>query len=72
MVSVWEHIHRLNGHHLILGIEQLEVACLSSRVTAHIHNAFRLGKENDINHIVVHTGTWRGGDDDIRTTMSPA
>ena len=59
MLSVRKHIHGLNVSDLVLNVQKLEVACLSSRVTAHIHNAFRLGKENDITHIVDRVG---GGD----------
>ena len=69
MMRMREHIYRLHGSNLILGIEQLEIAGLCSRVTAYVHNAARLCKEQHIDYIVMHSGTWRVGNDDIRTAM---
>ena len=54
MMGMWEHIHRLDSHYLVLDIQQLEVAGLGSRITAYIHDAFRFGKQNHVHHIVVH------------------
>ena len=36
MMSMREHIYRLNGFHLIFLIEQLQIACLSSRITTYV------------------------------------
>ena len=65
MVGMGEHIHGLYGRHLVLGIEQLEVACLGGGVAADIDDAAGLGEQNHVDDVVVHAGTWRVGDDDI-------
>ena len=59
MMSVREHIYRLDGFHFILLIKQLQIPCLSGRVAAYINNPFRFSKQNDVNHILMHTGTGR-------------
>ena len=69
MVGVREHIYRLNGLYFIFRIEQLQVARLRSRISTDIYDAFGLGKQNDIHYILVHSGTGRVGDDNIRTSM---
>ena len=65
MVCMREHIDRLHGGHLVIHIEQLQVACLGCRVAAYIDNALGGCKENGVDDIVMHAGTWRVGDDDI-------
>ena len=69
MMRMREHVYGLYGGHLVTAIQQLEVSCLRSRITADINDTFRSCEKNHINHIVVHTCPWRIRDDDIRTTM---
>ncbi len=38
MRSVWEHIYRLHCNHLVVAVEQLQVACLGSWVAADIND----------------------------------
>ena len=66
---MWEHVHWLDFHHLVVNIQQLEVTCLCGWVAADIHDAAWCCKEDGVNHILMHAGTWRVGDDDIRTSM---
>ena len=65
MLSVREHVDRLHLHNFISRVEQLEVAGLSGRIAAYIHDAFGGGKQDGVNDILMHAGTWRVGDDDI-------
>ena len=69
MMRMREHIYRLYGHYFIFSIKQLKITCLSSRITTYIYNTLRLGKQNYIYHIVMHTRTRRVGNNYIRTTM---
>ena len=55
MLSVRKHIHGLNVSDLVLNVQKLEVACLSGRITADVHYSCRVGKENGIDNIVMHT-----------------
>ena len=64
-----EHVHRLYGSYLILRIHQLQVACLGSRVAAYVHDALWCCIQDDVYYVWVHAGTWRVGDDDVRTTV---
>ena len=69
MMRMREHIDRL---YLLDGIfhgEQAQVACLCRRVAAHINDTFRLGKEDRVDHVVMHAGTGRVCDDNIRTAV---
>ena len=50
-------------------MEEAEVASLCRRVTADIDDALRLGGEDDVDDVVVHTGSWGVGDDNIRLTV---
>ena len=69
VMRVREHVDRLYGSHLVLAVEQLEVACLCGRVAAHVDDAFRLGSQNHVDYVIVHTSAGRVGDDDIRTSV---
>ena len=64
-----EHIHRLNGHDFISGIEQSNVAGLSGRIAADIHKCGRLSTEYCVHHVLMHTGTRRINDHNVRTSM---
>ena len=64
-----EHVYRL---HLLDGIfhrEQAQIACLCCRITAYINDTFRLGKEDRVDHIVMHTGTRWICDNNIRAAV---
>lgn len=65
MWSVWEHIYWLNFNNLVVYVQQLQVACLSGRITTHIYYSLWLCPEDCINYILVHTGTRRVGDDNV-------
>lgn len=69
MLSVWKHIHRLHCRQSVFCIQQGQIPCLCGRVATNVNNTFRLGKENDIYHILMHTCTRRIGDYNIRTTV---
>lgn len=69
MMRMREHIYRLYGSYLIFGIEQLKVAGLSSRITADVDDTLGLSKQNHIDYIIVHTCTWRIGNNHIRTSV---
>ena len=69
MLSMWEHIHRLNMRNFVLYIKQLEVPCLGSRITTYIYNTFRIGEQYSINYILMHTCAWRVCYYDIGTAM---
>ena len=66
---MWEHIHWLHGCHLVIVVEQLEVARLGGRVAAHIDNALWSGEEDGVDDISVHTGTRWVGDDHVGTSV---
>ena len=69
MMGVWEHIDRLHALHTILRIEQRQVARLCSRIATHIDDAPGQGKQNGLDHIVVHTGAGRVGNNHIGAAM---
>ena len=69
MRSMREHIHRLHSLNAIGYIKSLEVAGLSGRVAAYVDNALGVGTKYSLYHVGVHTGAWRVGNDNIRTTM---
>ena len=56
VVRVGEHIHRLHSRHLVLRIEQGQVAGLCGGVATDIDDAFGGGKEEGLNDVVVHAG----------------
>ena len=69
MRSVREHVDRLHGSHLIFLVHELQVACLGSRVTAHIHYAVGVGAKNGVNHVGVHASAWRVCYDHVGLSM---
>ena len=69
MMRMWEHIYRLYLLNGILHREQAQVACLCRGVTAHVNDTFRFRKKNRVDHIVMHTGTRRVCDNNIRTAV---
>ena len=69
MWGVGEHIYRLYFYNFIVCIKQLQVACLSSRITAYINYSLWLCSENCVDNILMHTCTWRVCDDDIRLSV---
>ena len=66
---MWEHIYRLYFYNLIVCIKQLQVACLSSRITAYIYYSLWLCPEDSVDYILMHTCTWRVGDDNVRLSV---
>ena len=69
MLGMGEHIHGLHTNHTVLSIKKLQITCLGGRVAAYIDNAVGIGKQNRVYHILMHTGTWRVGYDDIGAAM---
>ena len=69
MWSVWEHIYRLYFYNFIICVKQLQVACLSSRITAYIYYSLWLCPENCVDNILMHTGTRWVGDDYVRLSV---
>ena len=64
-----EHVHRLHRHHFVRHIERLEVACLRRRVAAYVDDALRVGAQDSVYHVLVHTGAWWVGDDNVWATV---
>ena len=63
MVSVREHVDWLYGSYFVFYVEELEVACLSGWVAAHVYDATRFGIEDDVDHVFVHAcARWVGDD----------
>ena len=69
MRSMREHIHRLHFLHAICHVESLQVASLCSRVAAYVYDALRMGTQDGLDNVGVHTCTWWVGDDYIRTSV---
>ena len=65
MLCVREHVDWLDAFHLIMLTEELQVSSLRGRIATDIDDSLRVGKENGIDDIAVHSGTWRVGDDDV-------
>ena len=70
MLCVREHVDWLDAFHLIMLTEELQVSSLRGWVAADVDDALRVGKENDIDDIAVHSGTRRVGDDDVGLTVT--
>lgn len=69
MGGVREHINWLDSFHLIGYAQQLQVACLSGRITTYIDNPLWGSAENGVNNIGMHSCTWWVGDNHIRASM---
>ena len=69
MLRVWEHIHRLDLGYTVGAVKHGEVARLGGGIATDIHDTLRLGAEDSGDHILVHTGTRRVGDDNIRAAV---
>ena len=69
MWGVGEHVDRLDGHHAIVYIQIMQVACLGGRIAGDVDNALGSSTEDGLHHIRMHAGTGRVGDDDIRTSV---
>ena len=65
MVCVWKHINGLYLNQFVGLVEHSNVASLSCRVAADVHNALRVSVEYGVDYVGVHTGARRIGDDDI-------
>ena len=70
VVGVWKHIYGLYLCDDIVLVEHHEVACLCGGVAADIHYLLGSSHENGVDHILVHTCSWRVGDDDIGSAVS--
>ena len=69
MVSVWEHVDWLHACYLVLYVEQTQVARLGGGIAAHVHDALGFGKENGVDYVVMHAGSWGVGNDNVGTTI---
>ena len=65
MLRVREHIHRLDAFHFVSHVKQLQVSCLCCRIAADIDDALRVGKEDGVDDVLMHSGTWRVGNDGV-------
>ena len=59
MLCVREHIYRADGTDFVFAVQQAQVACLSGRVAAYVNDALRFGKQQCVDHVLMHTGSWR-------------
>ena len=59
MRSVREHVYRLHDANLVVGIHQLKVACLGSRVATDVDNAPRTCAQDGLHNTGVHACTRR-------------
>ena len=69
MLRVGEHIHGLDLRYTVGAVKHGEVARLGGGIATDIHDTLRLGAEDSGDHILVHTGTRRVGDDNIRAAV---
>ena len=69
MLGVGEHIHGLDLGYTVGAVKHGEVARLGGGITTDIYDTLRLGAEDSGDHILVHAGTRRVGDDNIRTAV---
>ena len=65
MLRVGEHIYWLNALHLVCHVEQLQVASLRGGIATDIDDALRVGKEDGVDDVLVHSGSWRVSNDDV-------
>ncbi|GMT46187.1 MAG: hypothetical protein IEMM0006_2019 [bacterium] len=70
MMSLRKHIHRLHFCYPVFFVEQGNVACLRSRITADINNFFGRCLQNLFDHFGMHAGTWRVGKQHIGDAVS--
>ncbi len=69
MLGVGEHVDGLDATDVVGLVEELKVACLGGRVAAYIYYLTRARGEELTNHLLVHAGTRRIGDDDVGTSV---
>ena len=69
MVRVRKHVHRLHARNPIFWVQKVQIPCLGCWIATHIDDSQGIGKQDGLDHVVVHAGPWRIGDDDFGTTM---
>ena len=69
MVRMGEHVHGLYGGNAVSRAEPLDVPRLGGGIATYIDNAVGGGGENRLDHVGVHPGTGRVGDDDFRPAV---
>ena len=69
MVSVREHIHRLNAHNAVHTAHKRKVACLGCRVATYIDNALGCCVQDNINYRLIDTCTRWIENNHIGTTI---
>lgn len=69
MMCMRKHIDRTDFLDGVFHAQQTQVAGLRSRIAANVNDTFRLGEENSIDHIIMHTGTWWIGNNNIWTSV---
>ena len=69
MMCMWEHIDRTNLLHVVFHAKQAQIAGLCCRVTTYINDTLRFGEKDGVDYIIVHPGTWRISNNNIRTAM---
>ena len=69
MMCMRKHIDRTDFLDGVFHAQQTQIAGLRSRIAANVNDTFRLGEENSVDHIIMHTGTWWIGNNNIRTSV---
>ena len=68
--GVGEHVDGLHSLHTVIGVEQRQVAGLRGGVATDVDDAAGRGVKDDVDHVGVHAGARRVGDDDVGPAMS--
>ena len=69
MMRMWEHIDRLDFPHGVCLVQQIQVTGLRGWITTYINDTFGTREQDCLDYVIMHTGTWRVGDDYIRSSM---
>ena len=65
MLCMREHIDGLNAFNFIFLGEQLQISCLCSWIATDIYDTPWVGKKYRVNNILMHSSSWRVGNDDV-------
>ena len=65
MVRLRKHIHRLRHGDGVLLLKSLQISCLTGGIAADINDAIGASMQNRLQHIGMHAGSRRIGDDHI-------
>ena len=69
MGGVGEHIDWLHSLNLVVGVKELQIACLGGRIATDIDDTLGVGIHYHLHYVGMHACTGRVGNDDIWLTM---